>query len=171
MTCIIGLESNNKVYIGGDSAGTSQDMSQRIRGDKKVFIRDGYIIGFCGSFRMGQIMQHKLVLPQQAKKNDVVTFMVNEFINSLKECLKGEENLTPNILVGYKCKLFTIMGDYQVGETVTGFDAMGSGADIAMGAMHMNVFKKEPERRIEEALKASALNNAAVRPPFTILNV
>jgi len=169
MTCIIGLESKGKVFIGGDSAGTSSNMLQRSRNDKKVFVRDGFIFGFCGSFRMGQLIQHRLVIPK-FKGGNLSTYMVNEFVDSVRSCLK-EDNLQPDILVGHAGKLFGIHGDYQVAEAREGFDAMGSGADLAMGAMHSNGSIKNAEARIKQALEVSCINNAAVRPPFTILHV
>lgn len=174
MTCIVGVEHNGKVYMGGDAAGTAGNMTQRTRNDKKVFVRDGFIIGFAGSFRMGQLMQHKLILPTFNGGN-LASFMVNEFVNSLKECLKSENNhkgeeLLPMLLVGHRGKLFDIQGDYQVGETTDGFDAIGSGADLALGSMHSNSMLS-PDKRILQALNVSSKGNASVRPPFTILSV
>jgi ATP-dependent protease HslVU (ClpYQ) peptidase subunit len=177
MTCIVGLQKNGVVWIGGDSAGTSGDMRQRVRGDKKVFINGEFIIGFCGSFRVGQLLRHNLQLPTPQPGQDDVTFLVNDFINAVKACLsegssveqmKGFEGA---FLVGYRGKLYNIEADFQVGQPEVGFDACGSGADVAIGAMHASTKVRNSRKRIEKALEASALNNAAVRPPFTILSL
>lgn len=170
MTCIIGVEHKKKVYIGGDSAGTNEHMLQRIRDDKKVFVKDNFIFGYAGSFRMGQLIQHALKIPK-FKGGDLHSFMVTEFIDSVRACLKADD-LQPMFLVGHKGKLFTVQGDFQVGMPRDGFDAIGSGGDIAMGAMHVSAHnRRKPAKRIEEALRAASINNAAVRPPFTILSV
>lgn len=180
MTCIVGLESRGAVWIGGDSAGTASNMHQRIRKDPKVFIRGDFIIGFCGSFRMGDLLKHNMNLPSAGEGIDPVQFMVNDFVTALRECLDEEnksiqderEKLSPYILVGFKGKLFNVEGDYQVGQPAAGFDAVGSGADIAIGAMHASRRSLlTPRGRITQALEASALNNAAVRPPFNILKL
>lgn len=179
MTCIVGCEHKGAVYIGGDSAGTASNMHQRVRKDKKVFIKGEFIIGFCGSFRMGDLLKHTMKLPKPQKGGDDVAYMVNDFVDALRACLEkenenlqGDDKLFPAILVGYRGKLFSIEGDYQVGQPEAGFDATGAGADIAIGAMHASEGSwKGPERRIRQALEASALNNASVRPPFVILKL
>ena len=172
MTCIAGIECNGVVWMGGDSAGTAGNMHQRIRGDKKVFIKGDFIFGFCGSFRVGQLLQYNLELPAQPEGKEDFAFLVNEFVNAVKSCLKAEEgeDAAPYFLFGYKGKLYGMQGDYQVSKAEEGFDAVGSGADIAIGALHTNKAVKSPKKRLLQALEASALNNAAVRPPFTILS-
>jgi len=178
MTCIVGLENNGTVWMGGDSAGTAGNMHQRVRKDKKVFVRGEFLIGFCGSFRMGQLLKHKLTLPLPQEGDDDVSYMVNEFVNAVRACLDEEnknlgeeEKLTPYFLVGYRGKLYNIQGDYQVGQPEDGFDAVGSGADIAMGAMHASRSVKNCKKRLQQALEASSRNNASVRPPFTIISL
>lgn len=177
MTCIVGLERRGTVWIGGDSAGTASNMHQRVRKDPKVFIKGEFIIGFCGSFRMGDLLKHTLVLPEPQADGDDTAYMVNEFVNAVRTCLQeenkkgGEEKLDPYFLVGYRGKLYNVQGDYQVGQPAAGFDAVGSGADIAIGAMHASTGSWNPRKRIQRALEASALNNAAVRPPYVILSL
>jgi ATP-dependent protease HslVU (ClpYQ) peptidase subunit len=176
MTCIVGLQTKSGVWIGGDSAGTNGRMDQSIRKDKKVFVRGEFIMGFCGSFRMGDLLKHSLVLPEKQVGNDDVAFMVNDFVNAVKNCFGPEnegktakEHITPAFLVGYRGKLFSVQPDYQVGQPETGYDAMGAGAGIALGAMHMSKGMRNHESRIRQALEASQSNNASVRAPFNIL--
>jgi ATP-dependent protease HslVU (ClpYQ) peptidase subunit len=178
MTCIIGLENGGVVWMGGDSAGTAGNMHQRVRRDKKVFVRGEFLFGFCGSFRMGQLLKHKLVLPEKQQGGNDVSYMVNEFVTSVRNCLEeenknlsDEDKLTPYFLVGYRGKLYNIQPDYQVAQAEDGFEAVGSGADIAIGAMHASKSVKNCKKRITQALEASARNNAAVRPPYTILSL
>lgn len=180
MTCIVGLTKKDTVWIGGDSAGTSSDMHQRVRADKKVFIRGEFIFGFCGSFRMGQLLQYTLKLPKQPSGKSDFKYLVNDFIDSVRECLQAENKkadnqkedvLLPYFLFGYRGQLYGIQADYQVSKPEAGFDAVGSGADIAIGAMHASTKVGNPSKRIVTALEASARNNAAVRPPYTVLSL
>lgn len=170
MTCIVGLEHGGKVWMGADSAGTNSHMNQIIRSDKKIFVRNDMLFGFCGSFRMGQLLQHKLEIPPNKSKNDV-TYLVNDLMQSVKVCMTEANVKLENVyfLLGYHGKLYTIQGDLQVGQPEHGFDAAGSGGDIATGAMHVSSHIKNPKQRIINALQASALGNAAVRPPFHVL--
>jgi len=54
MTCIIGIvdKDTKDIYMAGDSAATG-DVAKSVVKYSKVFIRDKFIIGFCGSARMG----------------------------------------------------------------------------------------------------------------------
>lgn len=180
MTCIVGLVKKDTVWIGGDSAGTASNMHQRVRADKKVFIRGEFIFGFCGSFRMGQLLQYTLKLPKHPAGKPDFKYLVNEFIDAVRDCImtenkkagsKKDEELYPYFLFGYRGQLYGVQGDYQVSKPEEGFDAVGSGADIAMGAMHASTKVSDPKKRIIMALEASAKNNAAVRPPFHVLSL
>lgn len=175
MTCIVGIQEKNVVWIGADSAGTNGRMDQRIRADKKVFVKGEFIVGFCGSFRAGQLLTCNLEVPPQPEDVDDFTFLVNEFTAAVRKCLAPLEkddpdSMHPNFLFGYRGNLYGVEGDYQISRSEDKFDAVGSGADIAMGALHVS--KGEPvKKRILRALEASAKNNAAVRPPFHVMSL
>ena len=177
MTCIVGIESKGKVWIGGDSAGTAGNMHQRIRKDKKVFIKGEIIIGFCGSFRMGDLLKHTLEIPDTKLVKDVDAFMVNQFVDVLRNCFEKEnkkitsenDKIYPSILVGMRGRLYNIEGDYQCGRPEDGFDSTGSGGNVAIGSLHSTKSISDPKRRIQMALEASSRNDASVRPPFHIL--
>ena len=180
MTCIVGMEHKGVVWMGGDSAGTAGNMNQRIRADKKVFIKGEFIIGFCGSFRMGDLLKHTFSIPDPSGTADPDSFMVNQFVDSLRDCLDtenkkggltGNDRLFPSILVGFKGRLYNVEGDYQCGRPEDGYDSVGSGSSVAVGAMHGTKSISSPRKRIEAALTAAARNDAAVRPPFHILKL
>lgn len=180
MTCIVGMTHNGKVWMGGDSAGTAGNMNQRIRADKKVFVKGEFIIGFCGSFRMGDLLKHTFEIPDTAEVTDPDKFMVNQFVDALRNLLETEnkkaglsdrDKLYPSILVGFRGRLYNVESDYQCGRPEDGFDSVGSGSSVAVGAMHGSRSIKSPRKRIEAALEAAARNDAAVRPPFHILNL
>lgn len=176
MTCIAGIEQKGVVYIGGDSAGTASNFTQRVRKDKKVFIKDNFLIGFCGSFRIGQLLRHTLKVPKQPTGMNDVDYLVNNYVAAVKACFaadnkKWEEAFEGSFMVGYNGHLYVVHGDYQVAQPEIGFDAVGSGEDMAIGALHASKNIKNAEKRIFMALEASSINNAAVRPPFTIMKL
>lgn len=175
MTCIVGIEHKDTVWIGADSAGTNGRMDQRIRADKKVFIKGEFIIGFCGSFRAGQLLTCNLDVPPQEEGTDDFTFLVNDFTAAVRKCLEplkndDPESSHPNFLFGYRGRLYGVEGDYQISRGEEKFDSVGSGSDIAMGALHASK-GQGVKKRILKALEASAKNNAAVRPPFHVMNL
>lgn len=184
MTCIVGLEHDGQVSIGGDSAGTNGWLQRRIRVDEKVFINGPMIFGFTSSFRMGQLLRYSLKVPEQLPSQDDYAFMCTAFINAVRECLKlggyarvkdGEDH-GGTFLVGYKGKLYEVEDDFQVGRSVQSFEACGCGVDFAMGAMwagNITVENRpvlEPADRIKQALTAAATFSAGVAAPFLVLS-
>lgn len=179
MTCIAGLVYENKVYIGADSAGVC-NYSITPRKDPKVFINNNLIIGFTSSFRMGQLLKWSFIPPPVKEGQDVDSYMNKDFIDTVRGCFKhggyaqrhNEQEQGGSFLVGFKGRLFSIDSDYQVGESLLSYDAVGCGADIALGALHAtDKLSILPEERIRKALEAAECFSAGVRSPFTILSL
>lgn len=191
MTCIVGVEHNGKVYVGGDSAG-SDGYTLEIRAASKVFTKAGYtedyapvpwVMGFTTSFRMGQLLRHKLELPRLPKDgtDDLEAFMVTSFVDAVREALRAGGWLTKanererggTFLVGVRGQLFAIYDDLQVGRVVDGYAAVGSGDHLALGAMYATnatELAADPEARLTLALKAAARHAAGVAGPFTVVS-
>jgi len=176
MTCIVGLVHGGKVHIGGDSAGVA-GLDLTVRSDAKVFENDGFVFGFTTSFRMGNLLQHALTPPRRHPDDDVHKFMVTDFINAVRACLKDggfskkENNVEEGgtFLVGYAGRLFYIDEDFQVGETASGYAACGCGNSIALGALYASE-GMSPKKRVRQALKAAEQFSAGVRGPFNIVS-
>ena len=184
MTCIVGVEHEGSVYIGGDSAGV-EPWSLAIcgRADEKVFVTDSgeFIMGFCGSFRIGQLLRYALTTPEQSQKKDDMAYMVTDFVDAVrvmqkeKGSMKKENELEESdasFLVGYKGHLYCIESDFQVGRPIENYAAVGCGAQIALGAMFATRNSGlAAENRIELALSAAAEYSAGVRAPFLVLKL
>lgn len=175
MTCIVGLRSGGKVFIGGDSAGVS-GWDVTIRADTKVFVSGEYAIGFTYSFRLGQLLQYKMKLPKPPAKNaDLYRFMVNDFIESARECLKAggmatkekEAEVGGTFIVGVRGRVFVVESDYQVVEPVAPFASVGSGMAYALGSLATS--RGRPETRIRTALGVAERFCGAVRAPFHVV--
>lgn len=167
MTCVVGIAHNGRVHLGADCQG-SKGWAQLDRVDGKVFHKGPMVMGFTSSYRMGQLLRYKLALPEHHDGVDVFEYMVAHFVDAARQCLKdgGYTTVTNSseqggvFLVGYRGRLFCVEADFQVGERVGGFDSVGCGADIALGALH--VAKGRPQNRIEQALAAAARFSAGV---------
>lgn len=118
LTCIVGIQEKDTVYIGADSAGIA-GLSLSIRSDEKVFTNGPFIMGFTTSFRMGQLLRYKFNPPKQTSNQDDMKYMVTDFIDSCRQCFAangfGDRDATQGgtFLVGYKGKLYTVEADYQ----------------------------------------------------------
>ncbi len=175
MTCIAGVAEGGKVWIGGDSAGVG-GYELTVRADSKVFRNGDFLFGFTSSFRMGQLLRYSLVPPKVYDK-DPMTFMCTEFIDAVRNCLKAggyaekekEKESGGTFLVGLKGRLFSIYGDYQVGEATAFYDAVGCGQSYALGVLFATV-GESPDYRVRKALAAAEAHSAGVRSPFIVLD-
>jgi ATP-dependent protease HslVU (ClpYQ) peptidase subunit len=178
MTCIAAVVHDNVVYMGADSAGVAgSDLT--IRADQKVFINGEFLIGFTSSFRMGQLLRYAFEPPKYREdEKDLYKYMVTDFVNAVRKCLKdggyaqvdkGEE-IGGWFLVGIRGRLFKIESDYQVGESVLPYEAVGCGEAYALGVFSVTD-KVDPEERIKLALGSAESFSAGVRAPFVILKI
>lgn len=203
MTCIIGLIRNTEqeihTFIGGDSIGSGSNYLSH-RKDGKVFKRKAgdhnYLFGFTSSYRMGQLIRYKLKIPSY-KSGDIFKYMVNNFVESLRKCLKdhGYSRVNSNeesggtFIVGFRGRLFEIADDYQVAEVVNNYNAVGSGFQYALGSLFSTQsvcdeealkFKKNTSKypqlfseykRIEIALNAASYFTPTVGGPYDIQHI
>jgi ATP-dependent protease HslVU (ClpYQ) peptidase subunit len=174
MTCIVGLVHEGKVYIGGDSAGVAgYDLT--VRRDPKVFRNGPFLMGFTGSFRMGQLLRYAFTPPAHPDGMEVHRYLCTIFTDAIRECFKAggyakkesEQESGGFYLLGYQGHLFRMEGDYQVGDAADDFDAVGYGEQIARGALYAT-FGFPPLVRMNLALNAAERMSAGVRSPFTI---
>jgi ATP-dependent protease HslVU (ClpYQ) peptidase subunit len=172
MTCIAGATGGGRVVIGGDSLGTGPHW-QNLRSDRKVFKKGDFIMGFTSSYRMGQLLQYRLSTPHRHPNVPVFEFMVTDFVDAVRDCFRaGGYMSTENgvesggeFLVGYSGRLFKVSSDFQVGESLGGIDACGSGDEVAMGVM-FTIPEEDPRIKVQRALGASARFSHGVAPPF-----
>lgn len=175
MTCIVGIAHGEQVWIGGDSAG-SDGRSIAVRSDTKVFQVGPYVMGFTTSFRMGQLLRYSLNVGGPDTW-DVDRFMATTFVDAVRSCLRaggwmrtdsGQE-VGGHFLVGVGPRLYVVDSDFQIGHTVDGYAACGSGELVALGSLHTTAtLRMPPEDRLTAALEAAAYATCFVRAPFTI---
>lgn len=175
MTCIVGLSHKGRVFMGADSAGVA-GLDLTVRADQKIFTNGPFLMGFTSSFRMGQLLRYALSPPKRYDK-EVMTFMCTDFVDATRNCLKSGGFASKNLekesggqfLVGYEGRVFAVFDDYQVAESVAGYDAVGSGESYAKGVLFATS-GKPPEARIKLALRAAEQHSAGVRSPFCVLS-
>lgn len=179
MTCIVGIAHKGKVYIGGDSLGSSSNFNCNVRSDTKVFKNNQFLIGYTSSFRMGQLLRCVWLPPKKSKNLDDFTFMVrivipsiirlfkdNEFAEVEKEAVSGG-----SFLVGFNKNLYTIYDDYQVATNASNVNAVGCGGAFALGALLAQSNKLSPTDRISQALDVACELSAGVRGPYVIESI
>ncbi len=175
VTCIVGLEYDGRVIIGGDSAGVA-GYSITVRADTKVFRNSEFIMGFTSSFRMGQLLRYSLV-PPLPQTWDIDRFMATDFISAVRDCLR-EGGYARNesgseeggvFLVGIRGRLYRIDSDFQIGRSIDLYDAVGCGEEFALGSLFGSAHL-DPLERVGLALEAAAYHSSAVCPPFHVMS-
>jgi hypothetical protein len=173
VTCIVGVEQDGRVYIGGDSAGVA-GYSLTIRADTKVFRVGPYIMGFTTSFRMGQLLRYRLEVGQPTGW-DVDRFMATTFVDAVRACLSDGGFLRSDsgveqggsFLVGIQGRLYAVHSDFQIAKSLTGYDAVGCGEELALGSLH-GTSELDPKSRVLKALAAAEAHSAGVSGPFVV---
>ncbi len=190
MTCIVGMEHEGEVWIGGDSAGIA-GAHLMLRDDKKVFSRKipkektGMVFGFENSVRMGQLLQYRLEIPKFTEGTDEFSWMATDFVEAMRLTFMSggympgngatgfNQPLVSSFLVGFHGKLFLVEDTGQVGRSKFPFYAVGAGRDAALGAMNILVEHpcfQGPHEILTLALKAAQRFSSCVRGPFHIVS-
>ena len=174
MTCIAAVADSGNVWMGADSAGVA-GLTLSVRRDPKIYRVGTFLFGFTSSFRMGQLLGYSLTPPHHQNDWSTDRYMNTAFVDALRSTLKtggyakthdGAEE-AGEFLVGYHGRVFRICSDYQVAENIEPFDAVGCGAELALGALHATK-GKAPSDRVAAALEAAEAFSAGVRRPFRV---
>ena len=181
MTCIVGLVEGDRMFLGADSIATA-DYDRHIRKDKKIFKKNGYLIGCAGSPRLGQVLHYGCELEKAPETGDLMGFMVAPFVNGVRElfasagCLEVQNELegfqASILMVGVRGRFFAIYADLQVEEVQTPYLCIGSGANEAYASLWTSAKTKTPPKtRVQWAIESSATFNASVSPPVNIISM
>jgi ATP-dependent protease HslVU (ClpYQ) peptidase subunit len=173
LTCIIAIEKDGLVYMGGDSAASS-GWDIQVISNPKVFINGNIIFGYTSSFRMGQLLQYSLAIPEDTYIDDM-SYLVAGLIPSIRECLRvgGYTKVDNNqesggfFLVGYHGKIYKVADDFQITHMEDGFLSVGSGSSFALGALAA-MSEEEPKQAILKALEIAGHFSNGVRPPYYV---
>lgn len=175
MTCCAGVEHEGRVWLAGDSAATDDRTSiQSLRAEPKVWVAGEFVFGYASSFRFGELVKHVFKAPKLPRAG-LERYMTRDFVPALRECFKvdmdlqdGDKHPDVELLIGVRGRLFEMYEDFQVGRPREGYSAIGSGAAVALGALH-SVGSLPARNRLRAALAAAAAHNAYVRPPFAFV--
>lgn len=134
MTCIVDMTHEGRVWIGGDSAGVDGWLGSVERSDRKVFRNGEVVMGFTTSFRMGDILRYRLVVPP-INTWDVWRWASVDFVDAARQSMKdagwlktreGRED-GGTFLLGVRGHLIQVSDDWQAGVPASGYAAVGCG--------------------------------------------
>lgn len=171
MTTIAAAVGDLGVVIGADSMVTAGG-SQWIQAGCKLEFFDIAIgsgetrrlaLGTTGSIRFGNLLRYKLRPPHDLT-DDPMGYLSTDFAEEVHRVLTDAKSIDSNngrdesdsaALVAYAGRLFRISRDFSVTEPDRRFDAVGSGHELALGAIHA-IGIEDPRAAVEAALAAAA---------------
>ena len=180
MSCIVAVRSKDGIWMGADTLTTYDDYKQ-ITDDKKIFIRDGYMIGVAGKSEFMQKIKHFFELPEIKCGIDIQKFMIGTFARDLKLFAEKEDIISPEqegkhvlgegvLLICVANRIFEIDVFFTVTEQILDYAAIGTGGDHAEGSLHATK-NKSPHERVESALKAACSHVWSCGDEFVFLNL
>jgi 20S proteasome alpha/beta subunit len=135
------------VLLAGDSQFSSLFTNRKIASAKTFQLSDVLAVAYCGYARLGQLLEyHMIELEDPPLGRDEQKWAVKEFIPHLRDIAFANghmhvhhnvEHLGPSaFFLAVRGRLFTVDDDLSVTAHQFVYDALGSGEDVAIGAMH-----------------------------------
>lgn len=165
----MGLIRGQEVYLGADKRVVS-GWEKRDSALAKVQKCGPVLVGWAGAIRPLQVLNTFLVLPPKALGHDALDFLLRHFVPVVQElfqshgCLHVENGVTrvmedSDCLLAVGNRLFRMDSAFQIVEHIEFYDAIGSGAPYALGALEALRSHPElpPEAVVRTAIKVASL--------------
>lgn len=177
MTTIIGVQYKDYCELVADSLVSDDSGRTWVHPDMtKINRRGSFLIAGSGEVAPCDIAQHVWTPPQPtaSDKKNIYHFMITKVMPSLRECLKAngynfdeetdkDSGSRFQFIMAVNGQLFDIGDDLSVMRSADGFYGVGSGAQIALGALHAGA---EPTEAVEIACKISAFSGGPIQQEF-----
>lgn len=165
MSCIAGRRNEFEVVIAADCA-TTTDNTQVLSTDK-LFSHKGVLYGICGTAAACNAFHYGLKLPKSPARplKDPVRWAYEKIAVPLQKLFEERSIAKDELsaLIGVHNKLITFNSPYDLWESSRGFDAVGSGANYALTALHLGY-------GVVEAVKSAEEFDPDVRGPVMVMS-
>ncbi|GCJ80999.1 hypothetical protein [Escherichia phage BF17] len=195
MTCIIAHTNGVSSFIAGDKLG-SNGFTKTVQTEPKVFEKefiklhdDGLTrtkevmaLGYTTSFRMGQLLNYNLNLPEQDASQTFSQYLVLKVIPIIRQMFKeewGARDASQDVgggqfIILHNHTIYEVQEDFSVLQPKTRITAVGSGTYHAIAAMQAyieveNESKKPLHERIKSIFKIVSDNVTSVSEEFDVL--
>jgi len=177
--------------MAGDSSAVGGHFVSKVT-RPKVFKSHGFVYGYAGSFRVGQVMEHAFVPPKIPEtvgvtQDSFMKYMVTDYVKSLKRCLKEngcivevsntscddeEDFFGAAIMIGYGGRLFEIESGFHVAEYTVPYMSIGVGRDFSLGSLYSTTDRTDlkPKEKLTMALDAACEFSGWVSKPYHFVN-
>ena len=179
MTLVIAVEERGRIIMGADSAAGEPGEFYAFNHLEKIARCGPYLVGFCGSLRVGQVLHHLVEWPEPPAEVPLTSFLVREVAPAISQAMHdaGAVREGQGILGEKTVVLLAVRGElYAIGSDLTliridGPACIGCGRHAAYPAMEALALAgvETARRRIEITLEIVARRVPVVEPPFHFL--
>lgn len=170
MTVIAGITHRGRVYLAGDASvswgdgGTCQSL-------RKVRRCGGILLGACGDKALADLVLTGRWCPRWdgSSPGPWLTDVLAPALRSRTRGVRGDLGL----LLGIGGQLWAMGRDGGAHDWATPYAAVGSGADVALGALHESAMGRPvlaPATRLRRALRAAEEHCASVVGPWAMVS-
>jgi hypothetical protein len=169
VTAVIAAEHDGEVWMAGDSASVCpSESSIECVTERKVWTVNGWILGFAGSWRAGQMV--KLDVRPAPRVRDVDRYVKVDLVRLIRAACHGEpeEELSElTMLAGYGGKLYTVLpAPGMATRSQHGYAAIG--ASGALEALAATSTVRRPRARLLRVMHALLRHSTIVRAPVYV---
>ena len=172
MTTLVGIQARNWALLGADTRVTEDgSIYQMAKERSKIIQHDDFTIACAGDMRAINILESGLKIPKTTVvKNDahfVTGFLVPAGYEKTSE---GQSSHESEFLVIYHAKIYALGGDYSWVQDSRGIYALGSGGQVALGALASlvgdTITRRDARTWALKALDIASKYNSDTAPPF-----
>ena len=159
MTVLIGIQGNGWSVLGCDSRTSDEDGRHMVTVNQKIINNNGILIAGAGTSRGSNIMQFGYKMPVPGPRVNLDSFISKTFIPRMRKEFTGsgyegkaDEDAAQHdscFLVAVRGVVYPIFSDYSWDRDERGVYYLGSGGDVALGAL--DALEIEKVKTAEEA--------------------
>lgn len=169
MTTLVAIQGDGWTVLGCDSRTSDENGRFAINKAPKIVDNNGILIAGCGSLRASNVLHFGYAQPKPTATENLDKFMTQKFIPQMRKHfteggidIKKDDDVAQNeggFLVSVKGQIYQVEEDYSWDTNIRGVYTMGSGGDVALGALAaLGVQKvKTPEQAEKIIRKAIAI--------------
>lgn len=145
MTTLVAIQGDGWTVLGCDSRLSDEDGRFATAREQKIVDNNGILIAGSGSTRAINILHYGYPQPKPTATEDLNKYMTRKFVPEMRKQFmdagidtKKDEGVAENeggFIISVKAELYAVQADYSWDTDVRGVYVMGSGGDVAQGAL------------------------------------
>jgi ATP-dependent protease HslVU (ClpYQ) peptidase subunit len=179
MTCVIAfIDKDKNAVIAGDKAASDSVETFSVKAPK-VFSNGDFLVGYEGSFRMGQVLQYNWCPPEKPEDKTTDEFMHTDVIGSILACFKEylwqlEEDEDGDLgpvgglfILVFEGRVFELQGDMSILEPSSEVSSIGSGSPKALVAFKIySEYEKDTHKLLTKVFEEVSSTVKSVTKEF-----